>query len=213
MKTEQVREEIAAENERKRLLATEGATDLMDTAMLSSTLRDDHDDLLSLKSENKQLQALLDDTVADLEKIQDERLRDKQASEQELAQLSEEVADKQASIDNMLENNVSLRFEMSTYRRLLDAEEKHLNRVEQGQHGPASAASALAFPNVSSGSAAASTPSTSGLGISALAFPKASPASYQTSPSLGRTSGSVNLEAKKMTVQKTARGNSIVPST
>ena len=203
MKTEQVREEIAAENERKRLLATEGATDVMDTAMLSSTLRDDHDDLLSLKSENKQLQALLDDIVADLEKIQDERLRERQASEQELAQLREQITDKQASIDNMLENNVSLRFEMSTYRRLLDVEEKHLNRVEQGQHLPASdgsaVASALTFPKVSPGS------SGSGPGISALAFPK-------VSPTLGRSSGAGgDLEAKKMTVQKTARGNSSLP--
>ena len=54
-KTEQVREEIEAENERKRLLANQGAIDLMDTTALSTSIKDNQDDLLALQTENKRL--------------------------------------------------------------------------------------------------------------------------------------------------------------
>jgi len=133
VKTEQVRAEIESENERKRLLASEGALEFMDKTGLTSSLKDNQNDLISLRAENRQLQSVLDAIADDLEKIQDENSRGKQLYDQELAQLQQQIADKQETVDSLLQNNVSLRFEMSTYRRLLDVEEQHLNRIEQEQ--------------------------------------------------------------------------------
>ena len=133
VKTEQVRAEIESENERKRLLASEGVVESMDKVALTNTLKDNQLDLNALQQENKQLQAIFDAIVNDLEKIQDEHLKEQHAYEQDLGQIRNEINEKQNTINNLLENNVSLRFELSTYRRLLDVEEQHLKRVEQGQ--------------------------------------------------------------------------------
>ena len=181
VKTEQVRQEIASEDERKRLLNSEGAVESMDTIAMSSSLKDNHKDLGSLRAENQQLQGQLDAIVDDLEKIQEETLRERQSYEQELNQLRQQVADQQATIDGVLDNNVSLRFEMSTYRRLLDVEEKHLNRMEQ------TPATLPAQPSVG----------ISALAASSFAYPEQPAASSRAANELG---------TKKMTVQKTARG-------
>jgi len=115
------------------LLASEGVVESMDKVALTNTLKDNQLDLNALQQENKQLQAIFDAIVNDLEKIQDEHLKEQHAYEQDLGQIRNEINEKQNTINNLLENNVSLRFELSTYRRLLDVEEQHLKRVEQGQ--------------------------------------------------------------------------------
>ncbi|CAF2412358.1 unnamed protein product [Rotaria sp. Silwood2] len=172
IKTEQVRQEIEEENERKRLLASEGTVELMDTAHLTSSLRDGQNELLSLKKLNKDLQTDFDAIIDDLEKIQNERLREKESYDRELIVIREQIADRQDLIDAILQNNISLRFELSTYRGLLDAEEQHLNRISQE-------------PQTNSLSS----------GLSSL-----SPISKISDENRN------NLETKKMTVQKTARG-------
>jgi chromosome segregation ATPase len=133
VKTEQIRAEIESENERKRLLANESSIESMDKTVLTSSLKDTQNDLIGLHAENKQLQSIFDAIANDLGKIQDEHSRETQFYDHELAQIRQEITNKQETIDNLVENNVSLRFELSTYRRLLDVEEKHMNRVEQGQ--------------------------------------------------------------------------------
>jgi len=133
IKTEQIRAEIESENERKRLLASEGVIDSMDTTALTASLRDNQNDLLSLQADNKQLQLQFDAVIEDLERIQDENAREKQAYEQDIEQFRQLIDDKRDSIDNIVENNTSLRFELSTYGRLLAVEEQHLNRMEQQQ--------------------------------------------------------------------------------
>jgi regulator of replication initiation timing len=185
IKTEQVREEIAAEDERKRLKAREDAAGNVDTLTLSSSLKDNHDDLNALKIENQQLQSQLDAILNDLDIRQQQQQQEQQAFEHQVGQLREQINDRQATIDNLLENNVSLRFEMSTYRRLLDVEEKHLNRMEEQR---------------TSGS------NNESRSISALA--SASPLHSQ---SIGASTDRMSneLATKKMTVQKTARGSTV----
>jgi len=41
--------------------------------------------------------------------------------------------EKKGIVNEILENNISLRFELSTYRNLLNSEEKRLNRAEEKQ--------------------------------------------------------------------------------
>jgi hypothetical protein len=199
----------------------------MDTTSLTSSLRDSQNDLMSLQAENKQLQSILDAIIDDFEKIQDEHLREKQFYDQEFAVIREQINDKQDTIDNLVQNTVSLRFEMSTYRRLLDVEEKHINKVEQGQQlqtssiltsgSPSTSKLASGSPStLTSGSPSTSklasgSPSTSILAsgspstsILASGSPLASTSSYQNQPTTNRALS--DLETKKMTVQKTARG-------
>jgi len=187
MKTEQVRSEIAAENERKRLLASQGVVESMDTSGLTSSLKDTNEDLGKLRQENQALQADIDAIVEDLQRIQYENDNERKQYDKDLDQLREEIANKENAISSILENNVSLRFEMSTYRRLLDVEEKHLNRVEEQR-----ASGASQFTNPSS----LSSLSTSS-GIGSL---------VTTSPQLARSGAMSDVGTKKMTVQKTARG-------
>jgi len=83
-------------------------------------------------------------------------------------------------------NNVSLRFEINTYRRLLEVEEGHLQRIESGEGG------------LTSGGAG-------GRGSSSSYH-------YHSGTSIGpNTTGArfdqgSDLSTKKMTVQKSARG-------
>ncbi|UJR21411.1 hypothetical protein I4U23_024500 [Adineta vaga] len=180
IKTEQVRAEMEAETERKRLLANEGVIESMDKTHLTSSLRENQDVFYTLQEENQQLQSQLDAILEDLERIQQENARDRQGHDQEIVQLRELINDKQETIDNLLENNVSLRFELSTYGRLLHVEEQHLNRMEQ---------QAQNLPLTSSSSSSA---------------PSASIGTYQSQPTVERIPS--DLTTKKMTVQKTARG-------
>ncbi|CAF0923141.1 unnamed protein product [Adineta steineri] len=180
IKTEQVRAEIESENERKRVLASEGVIESMDKTHLTSSLRENQTTFYSLQEENRQLQSQLDAIIEDLEKIEGEHSRERQAYDQEFAQLQQTIADKQDGIDSMLENNISLRFELSTYGRLLHVEEQHLNRMEQQQQN-------LPLTSSSLGSSSSTAPS-----------------SYPNDQPLDRVPS--DLATKKMTVQKTARG-------
>jgi chromosome segregation ATPase len=146
IKTEEIRAEIESENERKRLLANEGLIDSIDKNVLTA-LKDNQNDLISLQTENKQLQSQFDAIVDDLEKIQDEYLQERYSYDQEFGQLRQQITEKQDIIDNLLQNTISLRFEMSTYRRLLDVEEQHINKIEQGQPLLNSASSNQQTPN------------------------------------------------------------------
>ena len=47
--------------------------------------------------------------------------------------LRAQAEQREQAIAAVLENNVSLRFEINTYRRLLEVEEGHLQRIESGE--------------------------------------------------------------------------------
>ncbi|CAF4422966.1 unnamed protein product [Rotaria socialis] len=129
IKTQKI-EEIARENQRKRALASENAPvgQGFDLQPLTS-LENDHS---QLKSENDKLEVELNRMSDDLRRIQDERRRENNKLDEQSNQLRQELADKQATIDGVLENNVSLRFELSTYRALLNFETQRVNRANQG---------------------------------------------------------------------------------
>jgi len=147
VKTEQVRGDIESENERKRLLASEGVIESMDKTVLTSSLKENQSDLIGLQAANRQLQSDFDAILADFETIQEAHLRERQSSDQEFAQLQQQLNEKQETIDSLVQNNVSLRFEMSTYRRLLDVEEQHMNRTEQGGQLQSTVTSAYQTPS------------------------------------------------------------------
>ncbi|CAF3257909.1 unnamed protein product [Rotaria socialis] len=123
-------EQIARENQRKRALASENAPVGQGFDLQPLTcLENDHS---QLKSENDKLEVELNRMSDDLRRIQDERRRENNKLDEQSNQLRQELGDKQATIDGVLENNVSLRFELSTYRALLNFETQRVNRANQG---------------------------------------------------------------------------------
>ncbi|CAF3406352.1 unnamed protein product [Rotaria socialis] len=129
IKTQKI-EEIARENQRKRALASENAPVGQGFDLQPLTcLENDHS---QLKSENDKLEVELNRMSDDLRRIQDERRRENNKLDEQSNQLRQELGDKQATIDGVLENNVSLRFELSTYRALLNFETQRVNRANQG---------------------------------------------------------------------------------
>ncbi|CAF4271849.1 unnamed protein product, partial [Rotaria magnacalcarata] len=59
-------------------------------------------------------------------------MRENNKLDEQSNQLRRELADKKATIDDVVENNVSLRFELSTYRVLLNSETQRVNRTNKG---------------------------------------------------------------------------------
>jgi chromosome segregation ATPase len=131
VKTEHIQQTVAQETERKRLL--DNTQETIDKTSRSATLADLTKDYRQLQSENSQLQGRLDDVASDFSRIQEEHLREQENQVRELNQLRDELGSKQAALDSLLGSNVSLRFELSTYRRLLSSEEQRLNQLEQEQ--------------------------------------------------------------------------------
>ncbi|CAF0806790.1 unnamed protein product [Adineta steineri] len=131
MKIEHLQQEVAEDNERKRLLNMTNET--VDKSLQTSSWKDLDNIYQQLKIDNHQLQGNLDALSDDLAKIQEEHIREREILDRELNQLRDELSIKQETIDNMLGNNISLRFELSTYRRLLNSEEQRLNRLDQQQ--------------------------------------------------------------------------------
>lgn len=127
IKTEEIQEKIAQDNERRRLLTSETRESTFDSSMYADLL----EEYKELKSQQTQLQTDLTDTLDDLERIRDEQSRESEKYNSEINQLQQELESKQTVINEVLENNISLRFELSTYRNLLNGEEKRLNKMEQ----------------------------------------------------------------------------------
>lgn len=129
IKTEEIKEEIVKDDERKRLLAEETRESTYDELTYSELV----EELKELKLENKQLINDVNDLSSDLERIRGEQSRESEKYNLEIDQFQQELENKQNIINTIVKNNVSLRFELMTYRNLLNAEEKRLNQMEEQQ--------------------------------------------------------------------------------
>lgn len=98
-----------------------------------SLLTDTNEEYKQLKLENNQLDIDLNDTLDDLKRIREEQIRENEKLDLEFNQLQQEFENKQDIVNKATENNVSLQFELSTYRNLLISEEKRINRNQQEQ--------------------------------------------------------------------------------
>ncbi|CAF1555179.1 unnamed protein product, partial [Adineta ricciae] len=88
------------------------------------------DNYNSLQKEHSDLSNHLRQLEEDFERISGEHGRAQNERDRELAELRAQAEQREQAIAAVLENNVSLRFEINTYRRLLEVEEGHLQRVE-----------------------------------------------------------------------------------
>ena len=105
---------------------------------MASLITDINEEYKQLKLENNQLDIDLNDTLDDLRRIREQQMRENEKLDFDLNQLQQESDDKQGIVNQVIENNVSLQFELLTYRNLLNSEEKRINRNLQEQSPPAS---------------------------------------------------------------------------
>jgi len=102
----------------------------MDLSSLKSLLAENRDSYNLLQKEYSDLSNLLRQLEEDYERISLEHSRAQSERDRELAELRAQAEQREQAISAILENNVSLRFEINTYRRLLEVEEGRLQKVE-----------------------------------------------------------------------------------
>jgi len=158
-----------------------GAVEVMDLSSLKSLLSENRDVYTKLQKEHSDLSNHLRQLEEDFEKISGEHSRAQNERDRELAELRAQAEQREQAIAAVLENNVSLRFEINTYRRLLEVEEGHLQRIESGEGLITGGRTASSY-HYQSGS------SVGGGGTGSR---------YDTG---------ADISTKKMTVQKSARG-------
>ncbi len=129
IKTEEINQQIEEEEDKRKSLIS---MDYEETDMSSifSSLMDTNDEYKELKAENIQLEVDYNDTLDDLKRIQEQRMREYEKLQLDFNQLQNEFENKEDVVNQVVENNVSLQFELLTYRNLLNSEEKRINRSQ-----------------------------------------------------------------------------------
>jgi hypothetical protein len=183
IKTEEIREQAAEQKRKIEEARRSGAVEVMDLSSLKSLLTENRDNYNHLQKEHSDLANQLRQLEEDFERISGEHNRAQNERDRELAELRAQAEQREQAIAAVLENNVSLRFEINTYRRLLEVEEGHLQRIESGEGGLTSGAG--------------------GRGTSSYHYHSGTSIGANTS---GRFDAGSDLSTKKMTVQKSARG-------
>ncbi|CAF5089880.1 unnamed protein product, partial [Rotaria magnacalcarata] len=127
IKTEEIRQQAAEQKRKIEEARRTGAVDVMDLTSLKSLLSENRDSYLLLQKDHSELSNLLRQLEEDYERISSEHSRAQSERERALAELRAQAEQREQAIAAVLENNVSLRFEINTYRRLLEVEEGRIN--------------------------------------------------------------------------------------
>ncbi|CAF1616248.1 unnamed protein product [Rotaria sp. Silwood1] len=123
IKTEEIRQE-AIEQKRKIDEARKfGSVEIMDLTSLRTLLTENRETYGALQKEHATLTNQLRQLEEDFEHIAFDHTRAQNERERELFELRTKAEQRQNEIDAILQNNVSLKFEINTYRRLLEVEE------------------------------------------------------------------------------------------
>ncbi|KAL7668235.1 hypothetical protein ACOME3_008945 [Neoechinorhynchus agilis] len=126
VRTEEMKDQVADEKRKIEEAKAFGRVEVMDLGSLKDSLKDMTDERGRLENENYSLQNTLRNIEQDIMDIRTEQERRDAQKEMELMQLNAQIQSYQDSLRSTIENNVSLRFEINTYRRLLESEEFHL---------------------------------------------------------------------------------------
>jgi regulator of replication initiation timing len=102
----------------------------MDLSSLKTLLTENRDSFAILQKEHSELTHLLRTLEEDYERLSSEQHRLQLERDRELAELRAQAEAREQAIAAILENNVSLRFEINTYRRLLDVEIIHIEKFD-----------------------------------------------------------------------------------
>ena len=107
-----------------------GSVEIMDLSSLKTLLTENRDSFAILQKEHSELTHLLRTLEEDYERLSSEQHRLQLERDRELAELRAQAEAREQAIAAILENNVSLRFEINTYRRLLDVEIIHIEKFD-----------------------------------------------------------------------------------
>jgi len=122
IKTEEIREQAAEQKRKVEEARRTGSVEIMDLTSLKSLLAENRDGYLLLQKEHSELSNTLRSLEEDYERITSEQSRAQLERDRELAEIRALAEQREQAIAAVLENNVSLRFEINTYRRLLEVE-------------------------------------------------------------------------------------------
>jgi len=134
IRTEELKEKAAQLNEEERRRKNSNVSESFEDSL--SSYNELNDELKLLKLESNQFEIDFNDTLDDLQRIRDEHLRQHEKFDQEYQQLREQLDQRQDTINQILDNNISLKFELITYRNLLNSEEKHIQRAQDEDTNP-----------------------------------------------------------------------------
>jgi chromosome segregation ATPase len=130
IKNEEIREQAAEQKRRIEDARRSGSVEVMDLSSLKTMLTENRDNYSHLQKEHSDLSNHLRQLEEDFERIASEHHRAQSERDRELAELRSQAEQREHAIATVLENNVSLRFEINTYRRLLEVEEVRINKAE-----------------------------------------------------------------------------------
>jgi intermediate filament protein if len=121
IKTEEIREQAADQKRRMEEARHDNRVEVMDLSSLKSLLTENRESYTLLQKEHSELSHLLRTLEEEYERYSSEQHRLQIERDRELAELRAQAEAREAAIAAILENTVSLRFEINTYRRLLEA--------------------------------------------------------------------------------------------
>jgi len=119
IKTEQIQIEIIEQKRKREEASRSGDVRMMDTKVVQSELSENRKSYTTLQAEYIDLTKRLKELEEDLETTRFRSDPKLIMLDRELAMLQAQYNEYQAANSSMHENNVSLQFEISTYRRLL----------------------------------------------------------------------------------------------
>jgi chromosome segregation ATPase len=119
IKTEQIQIEIIEQKRKREEASRSGDVGMMDMQVVQSELSENRKSYTTLQAEYMDLTKHLKELEAGLETTRFRHDPKLIMLDQELAMLQAQYNEYQAANSNIHENNVSLQFEINTYRRLL----------------------------------------------------------------------------------------------
>lgn len=120
LKTEHIHQEIAEHKRKKAEISHSTDVTVIDIKVVRSEIDEGRKYLTALRSENTTLANRLRELEEGWENLKFSGSRNEQIFTQEYGSLQAEYLSLQSAISGIHENNVSLQFEINTYRRLLE---------------------------------------------------------------------------------------------
>lgn len=137
---EEVRNQVIAEEKELEEAKSSGQVEIMNIGSLKESIHNMNKEKINMENEHNGLLTALKDLEQKLYEMQSIKQQKHFQQDGTLARLSEELQSLQDKLRNASDGNVSLKFEINTYRRLLEMQEKQLtdassDMVTSGQVG------------------------------------------------------------------------------
>lgn len=127
VRMDEIRQQADKEKRMMEEAKKQGHVEVMDLSSLKDTLNTTAKEKGDLEVQNNQLMATLDAIEREILERRATRDRLDAEGEMRLAQLNAEIQSIRDALQEAIEGNVSLRFEINTYRRLLESQEAYLS--------------------------------------------------------------------------------------